>query len=776
MSGTGTGAAAGTDLPPLSATATKSTSKPKPARDLNHPTDNAKSYADATSATAMTSPLPAATSASAFYAAITSPSPLPNHSSSSSSSSSSSLPACLTHVSSGAWIPFRDDVGRHLHLRGAGGGGGVGLPNFVPLGHPALFEAQLQMQMQMQRDTRERREEWKEMETRRMILREVGEMDGGSSTWGGTGSSNGVNFKSSSTAFSSKSNPMVEGSSYVSPAERRRIQLAAAKQANSDMPTAAAGATANGTSTSASGTAASRSIVSPSSSSPRSNSTSLPTFDVTKFMRNQQRNMANLESVNAIDILKTEPFARTSSDLRALSHFLSSGVEFFSSLPPDTLLDVARLARLRYVKKDEVVYSQGEKARHMYVVLSGCIGTKIKDGAGVGGRRASSSMDSSVGFVAATSMVGESFGQENMNVNMHMRSNMHSSGSNDGEDQSNGSMQDLHDPAATVATATTQPPIGPSSPPSLAAPQGSQYRASTKVALDHSDLLQLDLHDLSSILRASMSRDLEAKIDFIASMSLFDSASTQQLQGIAPTLRRKTFEKNDLILTQGCPSDRVYFIVEGFVRIVAKLNIKEKIHTPQHLLPLQHHAQMYERGRSAPARFSRDSTHAGSRKKTTKNAPGHMGSDEEKYSNSHGLSLDLSAALRNTSSRRPPPPALIANRSVLLDLGRLGPRSFFGELGVLNETGRSASVYAETKVVTFCMEKEEFQSKLPTSCRQFLTQYAQSFYPSPKDMIKQYQHHQRWQAFKTSMLATHGYAAAGRKLGNRSTNVAQGRK
>jgi CRP-like cAMP-binding protein len=90
----------------------------------------------------------------------------------------------------------------------------------------------------------------------------------------------------------------------------------------------------------------------------------------------------------------------------------------------------------------------------------------------------------------------------------------------------------------------------------------------------------------------------------------------------------------------------------------------------------------------------------------------------------------------------------------LVDLGLLGPRQFFGEVGVLNSAKRSASVFAKTKVEVFILSAGDFLARMPESARTYFQQY-QKFYPTATDSVRLLAQQNKWSHFKASCVTPH---------------------
>ena len=71
--------------------------------------------------------------------------------------------------------------------------------------------------------------------------------------------------------------------------------------------------------------------------------------------------------------------ASTQSHKHAISHPAQAVVEemrtvkFFSELPRDTMLELARVMRIERLEELSVVFRQGDAGTHFYIVLSGSV-------------------------------------------------------------------------------------------------------------------------------------------------------------------------------------------------------------------------------------------------------------------------------------------------------------------------------------------------------------------------------------------------------------------
>lgn len=377
-------------------------------------------------------------------------------------------------------------------------------------------------------------------------------------------------------------------------------------------------------------------------------------------------------------------------------------------------------------------------------------------------------------------------------------------------------------------------------------------RTQTKVALERTELLLVDMRDYKAMLRASLSKDAGDKIAFLASLPLFESASLRELSRISTAMQSITYPKNHLILKQGSNSDKVYWIVSGEVRVITKVYEKVAVFEKPPPTAVGAHSRSASKAAVAAAltrrrkaaveggsdtaeedeaaedgydsgfgRSSPSPAHAGSHSRSRSRGSGlgagharssslaalaeipspsnasasgastskphsrHAskgggGAGAYKFDRMRAFTADRDATRRSQadgfgSTQRSSAPTLfdsplpVAQAPVrktvlqpqLLDLGRLGPQWFFGEMGVLTDTPRSASVYAETTVELLWLSREDFFSRLPASSIKYMRDYIAAFYAPTNVLKEQWKQQQRWEQFKKKMLMNQRRAATG---------------
>lgn len=87
----------------------------------------------------------------------------------------------------------------------------------------------------------------------------------------------------------------------------------------------------------------------------------------------------------------------------------------------------------------------------------------------------------------------------------------------------------------------------------------------------------------------------------------------------------------------------------------------------------------------------------------------------------------------------------------LVDLGELGPKQFFGELGVLTNTPRTASVFAKSRVEVLILSKGDFLSRMPESVLDYFRGFSR-YYPSYDQIMAMITQQQTWDSFKQKLI------------------------
>ncbi len=88
----------------------------------------------------------------------------------------------------------------------------------------------------------------------------------------------------------------------------------------------------------------------------------------------------------------------------------------------------------------------------------------------------------------------------------------------------------------------------------------------------------------------------------------------------------------------------------------------------------------------------------------------------------------------------------------VVDLGTLGPKQFFGELGIFSDKVRSASVMCHSsKVEVLIMSKGDFLSRMPDSALEYF-KGCKKYYHSEDAIVKHLSQQSKWKKFKESFV------------------------
>jgi CRP-like cAMP-binding protein len=712
----------------------------------------------------------------------------------------------------GAWVPFHNHMGAELLLPGPNGGGAVGLPNFVPLGHPALAGSSSSVLYGAR--AAHGSAELEQL----LVASNVGPLAGMSGPIG------------------------IEGRPYVSLAERNRAEARNVSEATMLLASLARDAAQHGTPRTVAkhnttlaqlrvgnsnslvkggfNAAAPVSTAGPLSSAALGNAASrggMPTFAVESFMRHSVSLTSEQDRLSAAEVLRIEPMERTEAHIATLAKFLAS-VAFFAPLSEPLRKSIAGLATLRTLRKDEIVFKEGDPSVHLFVVLSGSVGTRVRDWSTSSSSAGSFSSSSAAaaadraGFVAVTASVGELFGAETLG----------------GSDE------------RTVIA-----------------------RSQTKLALE----------PRTEVLRVALSKEAQDKMAFVASLPMFERCTMRELHRVASVLQPLSVPKSTLVFKQGdMPSEQMFFIVKGQVRVVHKTYTKtivteKEVRTTHHSRDLSSHSAApsrrtarsggrrsrhpssasglrlassdeddkgYEDGEEAAAEAKEQADGFGSgafatagaatraassadviaraatvghgrsvsmaskqgRDRERSNSPSadspahrHIahsrhsstrsgggggggafqfereqafnahrrsrtaadGSQREWASSTGGIGSSVVGPFGHSRSASHVPVTRTVLEPHLLDLGRLGPGWFFGELGVLRSEARSASVYAESSCELLVLSRSDVFGRLPAECLRFLEEYAAHFYAPTAELKQQFKQQRRWEQFKQRM-------------------------
>jgi CRP-like cAMP-binding protein len=72
-----------------------------------------------------------------------------------------------------------------------------------------------------------------------------------------------------------------------------------------------------------------------------------------------------------------------------------------------------------------------------------------------------------------------------------------------------------------------------------------------------------------------MGKNLQDLVEFLLKVPLFSSVPSEQIDQIADLFKRETYQKDDIICSQGDPGDSMYVIRSGIVSVFKEIDGKE---------------------------------------------------------------------------------------------------------------------------------------------------------------------------------------------------------
>ena len=247
-----------------------------------------------------------------------------------------------------------------------------------------------------------------------------------------------------------------------------------------------------------------------------SKSSRIPAFQLEKFLTSNQHLSTSAERLAASHILKKDSRKRTAADMQQVAKFLQT-IDAFRGLSLAVCGDLAAACRIRRFNREEVVYREGDDAVNFYVIMRGSVGTRINpmlahSAAGAGMRDEKES--GSEGYIAGIEYAGSSLGSDSFSSSLLPR------------------------------------------------------HSSTRMALERSELLVLNVSDHSSIMRLHAREEEKARMHVLKHIKCFELCTADELWHIAQHMTPVRFAKNAVVFTQGEVAAALYFVEAGECRAV----------------------------------------------------------------------------------------------------------------------------------------------------------------------------------------------------------------
>ena len=89
---------------------------------------------------------------------------------------------------------------------------------------------------------------------------------------------------------------------------------------------------------------------------------------------------------------------------------------------------------------------------------------------------------------------------------------------------------------------------------------------------------------------------------------------------------------------------------------------------------------------------------------------------------------------------------------VLLEIGDLGVRQYFGELAMLDKRAHSASVVSASQVEVLILSKYDFYHLVDMRTQELMQAYAKKFYFDEASIRKTIQEQHDWQTYRRNLV------------------------
>lgn len=282
-------------------------------------------------------------------------------------------------------------------------------------------------------------------------------------------------------------------------------------QLPSTQSTAATLTTANGSNNTATATA-----------STPNKSSRIPAFQLEKFLTSNQHLSTAAERIAASHILKKDNRKRTAADMQQVAKFLQT-IDAFRGLSLAVCVDLVSACRIRRYNREEIVYREGDDAVNFYVIMRGSVGTRI-------------------------------------NPQLSHTASMAGSSSSSGGEEKEGGGSDGYIAGIEYAGSS----LGSDSFSSSLLPRHS----STRMSLERSELLVLNVSDHSSIMRLHQREEEKQRMHLLKHIKCFELCTTDELWQIAQHMQPLHLPKNAIVFTQGEVAATLYFIESGECRAI----------------------------------------------------------------------------------------------------------------------------------------------------------------------------------------------------------------
>jgi CRP-like cAMP-binding protein len=436
-------------------------------------------------------------------------------------------------------------------------------------------------------------------------------------------------------------------------------------------------------------------------------SSSHPIFEVDRFHPSYFSSSTSDERFSTLKALQKSPQARTTEEIQIIVKFLQT-LQPFNAFTPAFLSALAALAQHHFYRSHAIIYQMGDSCTSVYAILSGSVGTLLEE---VELDEDAARLREIEKFEVQRENSGENEPEEKKSSNAGLSSLLDSFISLS-DNQSSLSLSAAFTHGGQRISSAVLKPGALFGEEALTKEAGSGTgahfktsvkRFNTRIAIEKTDLLVIDVYEFHHLLHENRIKELKEKLLFLHRQPMFHSLSPTVLYRIALKLISKEFhDKHEIIFKQGDVSDKLYFIKNGQVKIIHKV-IRNRV-----------------KDRPASQRIQSNI-------------------DSPPLSATHRSEAHYAAL----QSQQP---------GHLLELALLGPTQHFGELGILNFCPRTCSAVTSGPTVCWAISKEDFHSLVPIQCKDFLKDFCSQIYRDVRTLGSEWREEKDWMKFKDSLV------------------------
>eukprot|EP00002_Diphylleia_rotans_P017197 TRINITY_DN3338_c0_g1_i5.p1 TRINITY_DN3338_c0_g1~~TRINITY_DN3338_c0_g1_i5.p1 ORF type:complete len:341 (+),score=63.95 TRINITY_DN3338_c0_g1_i5:180-1202(+) len=231
-------------------------------------------------------------------------------------------------------------------------------------------------------------------------------------------------------------------------------------------------------------------------------------------------------------------------------------------------------------------------------------------------------------------------------------------------------------------------------------------RGATVVCLETADTLVLEKSDYESVMKLWQEKEVEERVAFLHSISIFQSWSRSSLTSLNSVLVHQTVLPSRVIVRENDDPEGMFFILSGECAVMKQLRLTE----------------------------------------TTKHV-------EESVDSAGQSSKVVASSKANASTSQVLSKGNKVEDKKLLHVGILVAGDYFGEVALLKSTKRTATVMSTSIVELLFLPKNEFSRRITHGPLDLLREQSEK-YPSADELLKAYRTQKKWGEYKQKIVSS----------------------